>query len=717
MTPMRPLVWISLASLAASCAPPHAATPYPEVEPPDGGDAADRGEPEAEASEPAPPVLARYFDREVDLRPFLAGFPYGRFRPSLETDALFYYELGERYTLRMLELDRPEGDRDRLDLAAGRTVSDVDWSTRSLWSIHHHAATNTLWLHADASNDEKMNLWTLELDSGTLTQVTEHDYVYALGFSPDESTIAYLPRKGTRAPFETCLVLRRVETGKEEQVLCDSPALTFTWGEPRFSPDGTEIYFNALTEGQRSRSQLVRVDLDERRKVARPITRERTSRNAPEALEGWLDGDVMLFLANDDGYANLYAYSRSRGKVEQRTRYTEDLTTAELVGEEVLAVHRTPAGSTVVRLDARTGKERARKALPGRADVTDAHGGRALVVHRSPDVVYQTLEVDLQQDGGEDGLRTHEIIGLDPELERSLVACRARAVKIDTFDEDPATGKTRQLHAFVLEPREPLAAPEQRLAMITAFYGGANRYSVFDQVMCAAGFTVISPAVRGSTGFGKAFYSLNDKDLGGDEIVDLFWVARWVQEQLELGPRRIGVYGGSHGGYATMRALTFPPKTNGRNDFYPFGFGLAHAGFSDIKTFYDATNIPDWVVLESGDPQIPAELERMRDRSPLTHVGRLRAPLLVTHGSQDWRVPVQESRQFVAKAKEAELPVQYVEFEGQGHHIEGLALQAKAYQVRFDFLRVVAEAAAASEAASEAQSEAKSKAKSETGKG
>jgi dipeptidyl aminopeptidase/acylaminoacyl peptidase len=234
--------------------------------------------------------------------------------------------------------------------------------------------------------------------------------------------------------------------------------------------------------------------------------------------------------------------------------------------------------------------------------------------------------------------------------------------------------------------------------LITAFYGGENRYSAFDQIMCAAGLTVISPAVRGSDGFGKAFFALNDEDLGGDEIVDLFWVARWAEQQLGLPAARIGVYGGSHGGYATMRALTFPPRTNGRNELYPFGFGMAHAGFSDIESFYRATNIPDWVVLESGDPNVPRELERMRDRSPLTHAERLRAPLLLTHGSQDWRVPVEESRRFAAKAKAAGLPVQYVEFEGQGHHIEGLALQGQAYQVRLSFLQAVAEAATAAAA-------------------
>lgn len=697
MTPMRPLPWMCFA--LAACAPPVAATPYPEAEPPAGAQAAE-GPTEGPQTEDSPPVVARYFDREIDLRPFLAGFPYGHFQPSLRTGALLYFELGEQYTLRMLEVGDGPGAVDRFDLAAGRAVSDVDWSKRSLWGVHHHAPTNTLWLHADESNDERMNLWTLELESGALSQVTEHDYVYGFGMSADGQTIAYLPRKGTKAPYETCLVLRSVEPSPqqpaERTVVCDTPALTFTWSEPRFSPDGQELYFNAQVEGDRNRGQLVRVDLGSAKPKVEPITRTRTRRNSPEALEGWIDGDTLLLLANDDGFANLYAYSRSTGKVVQRTRYTEDLTSARLVGDEVLAVHRTPAGSTLVRLDARTGQELAVTRMPGTADVVDAHGTRALVTQRSPDIVHQTVEVDL----GTPGITTHEVIGLDPELERSLVACRARTVSIPTFDQDPATGTTRMLHAFVLEPREPLADPTQRMAMITAFYGGGNRYSVFDQIMCAAGLTVVSPAVRGSSGFGKEFSSLNDKDLGGDEIVDLFYVARWVHSELGLPERRIGVYGGSHGGYATMRALTFPPDTNGRNEQYSFGFGLAHAGFSDIKTFYDATNIPDWVVLESGDPTVAKDLARMKDRSPLTHVARLRAPLLVTHGSQDWRVPVTESRQFVDQAKALSLPVQYVEFEGQGHHIEGLQLQAKAYQVRFDFLRAVAEAAQADAVAS-----------------
>ncbi len=677
---------------AVACAPPTEAVAYPEGEPEQGEAREAVDEPETPEAPETPKALAKYFDREVDLAPFLAGFPYGSFKPSLKTERLFYYEKGNEYTLRMLDVGGGQG----LDLAAGKAVSDVDWSKRSLWGIHHHAASNTLWLHADASNDEVMNLWTLDLSSGDLKQVTEHDYVYGLGFSEDDTKIAYLPRQGKKAPFKTCLNLRDVASGKDRKILCDTPALTFTWSDIRFSPGGDHVYFNAQVEGDRTRVQLVRVDLKASSPKVEVLTDKKVSRNSPEALEGWVDGSTLLYRANDDGFSNLYALNTDTGKTKQLTRYREDIASAELVGDEVVAVHRTPAGSTLVRLDARTGAEKSAERWPGTADVIAAHGKHAWIRQRAPDIVYEAWQLDLAKPGL--GAKK-EVIGLDPDLERSVVACKATAVKIPTFDVDKATKKKRELHAFVLEPRQPVSDDGQRLAMITAFYGGGNGYRTFDQIMCAAGLTVVSPAVRGSSGFGKAFYSLNDKDLGGDGIVDVFHVAEWIEARNALSSRRIGVYGGSHGGYATMRSLTFPPGTNGHDNVYPLGFGLAHAGFSDIKTFYDATNIPDWVVLESGDPNKPKDLSRMKDRSPLSHVARLRAPLLVTHGSQDWRVPVTESRQFANAAKELGLPVQYIEFEGQGHHIEGLALQVKLYQARFDFLKAVAEAAGEAERA------------------
>jgi len=666
-----------LATLASTaCAPPIKAKPYP-ASPPALGDAA--------AATPNLGVV-RYFDRAVDLQPFLAGFPFERWMPSLETERLFFFATGERYALKMLDL-RGASTPYALDKAV--TVGDIDWAKRSLWSLHHHAASDTLWLHADERNDEQMNLWTLDLKSGALAQQTRHDYVYGLGFSDDDRQVAYLPRSGTKAPFQGCLRVMDVQSKAAREVVCDTQALRFTWSEIRWSPDGGEVYFQAQADGDRNRVQLVAVDLNAARPAVRVLTDPKVERTDATALEGFVDDDRLVFIANDDGFANLHAYSRKSRQVKQLTRFTEDVTSARLVDAGVFAVHRTPMGSSLALVDPRTGKVLGEQPQRGQADVIDGHGDRVLWTQEAPDLVFELNLASLApSDGKAAGLSNVRVIGLPESLSAQIVQCRAEAVKIPTFDR--VGGKPRELHAFVLRPLRPIADKARGLALVRAFYGGENGYSTFDHVMCAAGLTVVSPAVRGSDGFGKTFSALNDRDLGGDEIVDLFHVARWTEKNLGLTPRQVGVYGGSHGGYATMRALTFPAATNDRNESYPFGFGLSHAGFSDIKNFHDQSNIPDWVVLESGDPARPEDLVRMRDRSPISHVDLLRAPLLLTHGANDWRVPVGESRAFHDKAKALGRPVTYVEFAGQGHHIEGLSLLRQLFQARFDFLMTVA---------------------------
>lgn len=675
---------LALVFFSLACAPPNKAKPYPATMVPDLGGEKDAAPTEPPAA-PAAKGTVRYFDREIDIAPYLVGFPYAHVRPDFATGKLFYLERGDAYTLRMLDVSQPLAT---WDLRAGKAISDVDWSKRSLWSMHHHAPSDSLWLHADAKNDERMNLWRLALGTGALAQVTDADYVYGFGFSLDEATIAYLPRRGTAAPYSTCLRLRDVATGVEREIVCDSPKLSFTWSNIRFTPDARAVVFAALVDGDRNKAQLVWVDLKAARPKVKVITDRKAKRSEIEVVEEW-SGDELLFVANDDGFGNIYAWSSKTGRTRKLTGFTDDMAGAELTSRGIVAVHRTPVQSTIVLIDPSSGKVVAEKRLPGSAAVREGHGGRAFVVQEAPDIVFEGYEIDV-----ESGFEPRLVAALDPKLAASSVACKATPVAIPTFDDDSRIKKRRQLHAFLLEPRAALAEPKHQLALITAFYGGENAYSELDQVLCAAGFTVVSPSVRGSSGFGRDFSALNDRDLGGDEIVDLFWVARWLEQRTGLGPRRIGVYGGSHGGYATMRALTFPAHTNGRNESYPFGFGMAHAGFSDIKSFYDATNIPDWVVLESGDPRKPADLAKMKDRSPLSHVDRLQFPLLLTHGSADWRVPVEESRQFARKATSLGRPVQYVEFEGQGHRIEGLALQVKLYQTRFDFLMSVAGAAA-----------------------
>jgi dipeptidyl aminopeptidase/acylaminoacyl peptidase len=656
------------ASSGLGCAPPVAATPYPSEPPPMGDERTETDE------DPAPGVV-RYFDRSVDLTPFLEGFPYTRFMADLEQGKLYFLHTQERYTLRVADL-AADGS---VDLESAKDVGNEDWSKRSLWSVHHHASSGSLWMHADAANDEKMNLWRMSLADGAKPQQISHaDYVYSYGFNEQESSIAYLARSGTKAPFSTCLRVLELdggEPGEDREILCDSGDLSFTWGTPRFSPDGRVVFFNAQIDGDRRRVQLVSVDLA--KKKLEVVTDRKRERSSPSTLEGWVADDLLLYTSNEDGYRNLYSYSLRKKKTRQLTRFREDVSGAVLTDAGVFLAHGSPAGTTLELVDPKSGASLARGGVAGRVGILDGHGKRAMWTHQAPDVVFEANSSEAVASEGGLQFSNKRVLELPAKLADQLVQCKATAVKIPTFD--------RELHAFLLEPRQPVAR-EHQLAMVRSFYGGSNTYTRYDHVMCAAGVTIVSASVRGSSGFGKEFAALNDGDLGGDEIVDLFHVARWLEARQALPPERIGVYGRSHGGYATMRAMTFPPETNQRNDNYAFGFGLAEAGFSDIEAFHGATNIPDWVVLEAGDPAVPADLEKIRDRSPIHHVDLLAAPIFLLHGSNDWRVPVEGSRAFVERARAAGKRVTYFEVEGQGHHVEGLERLVDSYQARLDYL-------------------------------
>jgi dienelactone hydrolase len=684
----------SFALLLLACLPPTAATPYPTAEPAEGV--------EAETAPELSPTQVRFRDRTVDLGPFLEGFPYTQFTAEIEHGRMFFIQTGDRYVLRSLALPEPGAAIAPLDLAAAEAVTEVDWSTRSLWSLRLHPATQTLWLHADASNDEHMNLWRIDMrmpaSQRQPEQITFVDYVYGWGFSQDEGRkqIAYLARTGQQAPYRTCLRLLDAATlhevrgpkGKiaDQEVVCDTPELSFTWSSPRFSPDNKRVYFAAQIDGDRKRVQIVEVDLRVERPQAKPITDVNVPRSSPGILDGWVDDEHLIYTSNEAGFGDIYSWSRRTRKTKRLTQHTEELLGAELVRvgstQAVLVAHGTPAGSTLEMIDALDGKQLGHAEVPGKLAIVDGHDGRAIWSQVAPNKVYEAHLATFTRTGSRETgpleLRNDTLIRLAESLEAELVRCVPEAVKIPTFD-----GK--QLHAYVLRPKQP--PPDgQGVAMVRSFYGGDNDWDQYDHILCAAGITVVSPAVRGSGGFGKDFAALNDRDLGGDEIIDLFWVARWIEAQLSIPSSHIGVYGRSHGGYATMRALTFPKDTNGRNESYAFGFGLAEAGFSDIVAFHDATNIPDWVVLEAGDPKVPEDLAKLKDRSPINHVDLLAVPIFLLHGGNDWRVPVAGSRAFVEAAKAAGKKVVYHEVEGQGHHIEGQARIVEAWQARLDFI-------------------------------
>ncbi|MBI4346071.1 MAG: prolyl oligopeptidase family serine peptidase, partial [Elusimicrobia bacterium] len=144
---------------------------------------------------------------------------------------------------------------------------------------------------------------------------------------------------------------------------------------------------------------------------------------------------------------------------------------------------------------------------------------------------------------------------------------------------------------------------------------------------------------------------------------------------------------GSHGGYATLRALTLPDEVNGHRPGFRLGFGLSDFGITHLVRYVKSSNIPGWVTdMTREDPA--ANPEKWVDRSPQTHACRASGPLFLSHGTNDKRVSVDESRQFfqVLKACAGREGDVYYELDGQGHGYKGTTPLVGYYKAFFGFL-------------------------------
>jgi len=191
------------------------------------------------------------------------------------------------------------------------------------------------------------------------------------------------------------------------------------------------------------------------------------------------------------------------------------------------------------------------------------------------------------------------------------------------------------------------------------------------QYLVHRGYAVLGPNVRGSTGYGKAYTHLDDVRLRMDSVADLRAAVEWLRDHGGADPARIAVMGGSYGGFMTLAAITTYPEL--------WAAAVDIVGIANFVTFLEQTG--PWR-RKLREPEY-GSLERDRDFleaiSPINHLDRIVAPLLVIHGANDPRVPVGEAEQIVAGLRARERPVRYLRFEDEGHGIVKLPNRIRAY--------------------------------------
>jgi dipeptidyl aminopeptidase/acylaminoacyl peptidase len=266
---------------------------------------------------------------------------------------------------------------------------------------------------------------------------------------------------------------------------------------------------------------------------------------------------------------------------------------------------------------------------------------------------------------------------LNPVIDsKSLVA--AEVIRYTSFDN-------LEIPAIFYKPLN--ASPTNKVPALVWVHGGPGGQSRMNfnpliQYLTNNGYAILAVNNRGSSGYGKSFYKMDDKNHGENDLKDCIWGKKWLQEQDYIDFDRIGIIGGSYGGYMTMAAMTFTPEE------FKVGvniFGVTNwiRTLKSIPSFWEANRKA--LYDELGDPY-SADSIRLKKISPLFHAEKVKNPVMVLQGSNDPRVLQIESDEIVAELKKNNTIVEYLIFDDEGHGFRKKENQINGYRRIKDFL-------------------------------
>ena len=237
----------------------------------------------------------------------------------------------------------------------------------------------------------------------------------------------------------------------------------------------------------------------------------------------------------------------------------------------------------------------------------------------------------------------------------------------------------REIPGFFSVPEDS----EGELPVIVDIHGGPESqrrpsFRTVKQYFLNNGYAVFEPNVRGSSGYGKEYASLDDVRNRMDSVKDLKAGVEWLQDHPDADADRIVAYGGSYGGFMVLSALTEYPDL--------WAAGVDVVGIANFVTFLENTS--DWrrSLREAEYGSLDEDREFLQEISPTNNIENIAAPLFVLHGENDPRVPVGEAEQIVEDAREQGVPVRKLIFPDEGHGFSKLENRIEAYSAVVDFL-------------------------------
>ena len=453
------------------------------------------------------------------------------------------------------------------------------------------------------------------------------------------------------------------------------------YGYPRISPDGKRLAWLAWDhpllpfEG----TDLCVADLAEDGTLTNSRRLAGSSREAVAQPE-WSPDGTLYFVNDPKGWWNLY--SEQEGAVRAVSDVEAELTPPPWIfgirtyvflpdGRIALVVTRNAVESLEL-LDPRTGELQPLD-LPYTAYTAwslAARGNTLITVAASPTEAAAVVTIDVAS-GRHDVVRR----AMNVELDARYIS-RPEGIAFATDDGDA--------YAFYYPPTNPdFEAPEGELPPLVVWvHGGPTAHTLPAleleiQFLTSRGLAVCDVNYGGSTGYGREFRERLRGRWGEVDVRDAEAAARSLVERGVADAERVVITGGSAGGYTTLMAMAVSDV---------FAAGISEFGVADLVTFHEDTHkfesrydeflVGDW----------PQEIDRYRERSPITHADKIERPLLLLQGLDDRVVPPAQAEVIAEALERNGVPYAYVAFEGEGHGFRGAEAIRQAHEVSLSFL-------------------------------
>jgi len=528
----------------------------------------------------------------------------------------------------------------QLDLRTGR-LTDVlsGGKANSLMHPSYSPSGDRLTYQMDFEGSENHDVYAADVGGGRLKKLTDSvEDNFEPQFSPDGESIAFLSNR--QDDIENIYVMNSRGGTIRKLSKEPLPVKEFYWS----SDNRTIVYASGIGD-----DDYISV-LDVQRAKAKKVL---TEKNVEHSLSGeygdacpWSeDGKSFLYRSNENDVFDIAQFDLATSKRRWIVRSKYDKYQPQW----------SPDGSSLAYLEVadpsivlKVKKEKLQTTTFPKDGVTRVvrwlpNGGLVFINGSStrPDEVYVAK-----------GSRPRKVTRLLSKPIDKNILPQPKLIKFRSFDG-------RRIPAQLVIPRV-----RSRKAGIVMPHGGpdAQDVDVWDQLalmLADRGFVVIKPNYRGSTGYGREFNHLHDKDMGGGDFMDTVYAGKYLLESGMVKKDRLGYWGASYSGFTCMLALTKTPEM--------WAAAVSIVGFFDWETEMTTERGYLKAYDEKKMGRFDENPEFFRERSPIYFLENIRAPLLMTASSRDVRCPPTQSRAVVQKLKKLGKMVVYHEYPDEGH--------------------------------------------------